>query len=752
MCKLLTVRPQDSDTSFVNGLDKLFQYRQQWEQPLRDAAARKLWEKESEISIWAVDTHCELHPEINSPRGSLRRKKGYEDGRHIIRAIANCVKSGDLHPLCEEILSWFAIGDPAHRVTAQDIEFFISFVHQSCRRSLGAKDASIVDELMETAKAHCRQAGACWSLKTNAHALAEATQSILGSLKPHVGDSSQRWIRMEDIFDYERFFIALAETVSHQPHHSLEQFTDWLLSNILVHVDYPCETWQARLTAMQQAILQVLGVDATRRTEPVFEHLRVHIKRFGPASAVARVASLAAHHVARYYMEVVPVATQSISQRVASLQQGMSQLLQGLARLHAAGMLNNSSSATAKLWNHLYTTQLQLPGNLDPIELVSLLLEQVKQHTDGSDLDAFFTEATHLQTVIKQSRWLSSQAEVPSTVPFCDTSSEAVQNEQQAALWSSLPTAILATALECSLSSRGAQDVADFSRWLFDMVLPRFDTEGKQVQAALKTVSVFVAELSDELQAAVKPYFQAAEQARQLWMKRPALLEATQKRMSAAVAECYKLYPNHPMRRNGEKTNGQRDGIFLMEELLRTVAMGQPGRARLLQFYRDEIAFQAKLPARGLMAYLSELNSALEPWPDIAALLQEAIDATPYYTSAVLIYQNMVRTAEQLTNILLQSAPEVESKVGQGARVALLRYNTILVRSFARQLMHYPQTDRLMDMQLQLSPFHLLKHPAIEKRTSTDLAQVIRSILDDVEARVVSESLCKISVMLKSHG
>ena len=53
-------------------------------------------------------------------------------------------------------------------------------------------------------------------------------------------------------------------------------------------------------------------------------------------------------------------------------------------------------------------------------------------------------------------------------------------------------------------------------------------------------------------------------------------------------------------------------------------------------------------------------------------------------------------------------------------------------------------------MQLQLTPFHLLKHPVIEKRTATDLAQAVRNLLDEEELRVANETLTQLSPLLQT--
>ncbi|HMO36999.1 MAG TPA: hypothetical protein PKA06_13240, partial [Gemmatales bacterium] len=241
--------PQDQNTSKrLCSVESVSRHRQKWEQAIRETAARKLWEKESEISIWAVDTHCELHPEINSPKGSLRRKKGYEDGRHLVRAIGNCVRSNDLSPLSQEILSWFAIGDPAMRVTAQDVEFFVTFVHQGCRRSLGSKDLYMTDELMESAKALCRQAGSCWDLRTHATAIAETAYSLLLQQAPSLNHVSQSWVQPGQVHDDEKFLLALSDILNRHAYDALQHVTRWLLENQLLHVDYPLEYWNARLT------------------------------------------------------------------------------------------------------------------------------------------------------------------------------------------------------------------------------------------------------------------------------------------------------------------------------------------------------------------------------------------------------------------------------------------------------------------------------------------------------------------------
>ena len=79
--------------------------------------SRMLHQFEFEIVDYATQAYCDIASDFEAPAGSMRRKKGHQDGRIILRYIAQAVREGSCEILFEKVLSWLVGHLDASNVT-----------------------------------------------------------------------------------------------------------------------------------------------------------------------------------------------------------------------------------------------------------------------------------------------------------------------------------------------------------------------------------------------------------------------------------------------------------------------------------------------------------------------------------------------------------------------------------------------------------------------------------------------------------
>ncbi len=218
--------------------------------------------------------------------------------------------------------------------------------------------------------------------------------------------------------------------------------------------------------------------------------------------------------------------------------------------------------------------------------------------------------------------------------------------------------------------------------------------------------------------------------------------------MPEAIRACYEIIPQHPARRNGEKVNGHRDGMFLIEEIIRVSCMGKLGLKRLLNWYRDEIAFNANMPAMGLQAYLDYLKQSMKEFPTVAKHLKAVSEATPGSTASLKLYQLAVRTSEPLAHAVLQQLPEIEKYLGKGDRTVLQHSIHTLLRSASRMLARQAETgDRLQNVAVQLKPHSVFAQSPQGTRLVHYVMNKVLPEMDDHERQKVETTFAAITTL-----
>ncbi len=88
----------------------------------------------------------------------MRRKKGHQDGRIVLRYVAQAVREGSCEIMFEKVLSWLVGHLDASNVTGEHMEIFFHFLQQGAHRELPAAAHPYVDAAFEEMIAFVRQA------------------------------------------------------------------------------------------------------------------------------------------------------------------------------------------------------------------------------------------------------------------------------------------------------------------------------------------------------------------------------------------------------------------------------------------------------------------------------------------------------------------------------------------------------------------------------------------------------------------
>jgi hypothetical protein len=109
----------------------------------RMMVSRLIQQNEYSIVDYATQAFCDIMPGFDAPKGSVRRKKGHQDGRIMLRYIAQSIREGSSEIFFEKVLSWLIGHLDERNVTGQNMEIFCHFIHQGVRRELPVTSAWI---------------------------------------------------------------------------------------------------------------------------------------------------------------------------------------------------------------------------------------------------------------------------------------------------------------------------------------------------------------------------------------------------------------------------------------------------------------------------------------------------------------------------------------------------------------------------------------------------------------------------------
>ena len=244
MAKAFSKMMSASEGRYLTAIENERSLRASLELPHRMLVSQLIQHSEFEIVDFATHAFCDIAPGFEAPNGSLRRKKGHQDGRIILRYAAQAIREGSTEIVFEKVLSWLVGHLDGGNVTGEHMEVFFHFIQQGARRELPAHAHPFIDNVFEEIIGCVRRASYSATIHKAHRRIAEfavdRVMSILPDVKAKYGASSVPKCKR----DMELLVKEVARLMkSESPHSMKKQFSGWLIDRLMNQVEYSSDVW-----------------------------------------------------------------------------------------------------------------------------------------------------------------------------------------------------------------------------------------------------------------------------------------------------------------------------------------------------------------------------------------------------------------------------------------------------------------------------------------------------------------------------
>lgn len=662
------------------------------EMPHRIRLASLLRDHESAIVDRATQAFCDATPEFEAPPGSLRRKKGHQDGRILLRYVGQCVREGSLAPLQEGVLSWLVGHLDEANVRGKHIEIFMHYLCLAVYQELPTWSHRPLQRVFEEAIQATRLASYSGVIHRGHRRIA---QFIIDRMSVIFRDRSELAAAIgspkckRDLEILVKEFAKLMHGANHDS--IVLGVTRWLCERLLNEVDYPAEVWYWTLQCFQEGITQCCGVEASFQAGDILEAVSDRIEPILGSTQLLNqagpVADLAATALMNEGVELGLYRTDELREQLVK---GYRRLWEELAILSAAGLLKRRPEWISELWAEVAHTAFPTSD----VEFQPRFLKQMLLAGDAclSENQREWLRASmkHIAEVARrqdQAKRLTTQTETwlkqtvaPGLWPRFGSPWEELQQIQQ--LQSFVARVTLSIQGPASESQTG-----NFREWMVNQWMSQPEFDAGDFQNRLQRLEQHVIALESDLQEAVKPWLTEAREV----MARARLNEGAKTVLIAdvrhAVDHAFDSVPNHADSSISRK-RGYRDGLILLRRLEDFAMIGGDfGEQLALDYFQTEIVAQSRLRGALILRYLEGLKSACPQHTMLVRMLDSLIEALPRLTAAYRLYGQSQDLATQISNRTLSQMPEYGEAIGAAGRAACDRDNGIMLRGLCRFLL-----------------------------------------------------------------
>ncbi len=341
-----------SEGRFLTALEQEQALAASLELPHRMLVSRMLHQFEYEIVDYATQAYCDTITAFDAPPGSMRRKKGHQDGRIILRYIAQAVREGSCEILFEKVLSWLVGHLDASNVTGEHMEIFFHFIQQGVHRALPAHALPFVDEAFDEMIGFVRQAGQSGTIlrahRRIAEFAADRVMDIMPDVKNKYGVASVPKCKR----DFELLIKELARVMRTPTSLEMQkQFVGWLIERLVSQVDYQAKVWYWAFLALREGIVSCCGPAAALAVNEMFESLADHSESLLHSVKLSTHANDIADRTAAVLMErgeTLGLLRADEFQTAVSM--ANRQLINEIAILSACGAVETQAVALCELW------------------------------------------------------------------------------------------------------------------------------------------------------------------------------------------------------------------------------------------------------------------------------------------------------------------------------------------------------------------------------------------------------------------
>lgn len=722
------------------------------ELPHRMLISRMLHQFEYEIVDYATQAYCDIAPGFEAPAGSLRRKKGHQDGRIILRYIAQAVREGSCEILFEKVLAWLVGHLDASNVTGEHMEVFFHFLQQGVHRNLPAAALPFVDEAFEEMMTFVRQASQSGTIlrahRRIAEFAADRVMDIMPDVKNKYGVASVPKCKR----DFELLIKELARVMRTPTELEMrKQFVGWLIERLVSQVEYSGKVWYWAFLALREGIVHCCGPAAVLAVNELFESLADHSETLLHSVTLATHAHEIADRTAAILMERgETLGLLRADEFQTSVSMANRQLINEIAILQACGEMNSQAEQLCHLWCNTVLPAMPSTQTSLLASNLKVLIEVVESMCVAETATVFRTAIMQLVDVARRSESAMRLADMIDKVAV-ETANWAIDNFSQFAAdrRASFRDVRLVLSKAVCLIPSGPAGVNghQFKAYLVKLLLPNLPFNANILhQVYDRAMKILEAHAGAEDAKLVRGYFDEAMSVFDRHTRLHSVSAHADRYAVTATERGYQADPRHEtLARHGIKA-GRRDGKFLIEKTIQTAIVGGPKAEELLHaWFRNELVRFSNLPGSVMVEFIRGMLEQLREHTEVAELLLGLAQAAPAYAAALKLNSISEKLAEHITHASLNATPSYRDQIGETGREACNRDTAVMLRGLAHHLMLSPGDvssfrswwTKRIGQNIRTKPESFDSTSPIAMHNINEVLAGIRGALDNTEADVV---------------
>lgn len=691
--KLLTA----AEGRYLTPMEEEFAVAAALEHHQRMVVSRLIQQSEFSIVDYATQAFCDVVADFDGPKGSVRRKKGHQDGRIMLRYIAQAVREGSPEIFFEKVLSWLIGHLDERNVSGHHMEVFLHFIHQGVRRELPSNLYGFVDPIFEEVVGFIRRSSHSGTIMRAHRRIAEyavnRVMDILPDVKANYGVSSLPKCKR----DFEILIKEVARLLKSTSQQTMnEQFAAWLVDRLMNQVAYDHTVWHWSFLALREATIHCCGPEAGASVSVLLETMADHSEHLVGAVSLANAASDIANDTADHLIEMgQPLGLLRKDEFKTQVSMVNRELILRLAVLNASGAGDDQLESLADLWRSEVCVKMPSRETGFLAANLKILLEASKTHVGDDVADLLRESILRLVTVARRTETADRLAGVADQIAgdatqwSLDALGASARASRACYRDMRLSLARVATLLPAGPSSVNGHQFRDY---LVRYVLPN-DPATPQVmeQCYRKLIELIDASLDEDDARLVKAYYEDAIGCFSKYAELKGVYLNIHRFAVPAVERGYQADPRHEsLQRHGIEA-GKRDGAFLLEKVLQAaVISGAAAEAQLHDYFRNEQVRLSRLSGGVVVEFLRGLQEQVRDYPEMVELLVGLAKAAPAYTTALKVNAIGNELATTISTQTMKHSPGYRERIGESGLEACIRDYSVTIRGIAHWMQDQP--------------------------------------------------------------